>query len=210
MIKLADLQPFAGGQKRNCYFHPNDDNKIIKIIPPNKSPEVLHSQKFWLRRLLQNPEALNANRAESEKYEKLKKKLGNLRDKLPYLVEFFGKAETDLGEGLVFQAVKNFDGQISESVVSASETGGYDRVKLLESLKAFAAKSNDGLIFNDVGKNNVVVQILEPGHVAYKLWIVDGINCGPLIPISEYSNMYASIRKAKKIWQLKKFILKNF
>ena len=210
MIKLADLQPFAGGQKRNCYFHPGDDSKIIKIIPPNKSPEVLHSQKFWLRRMLQTPEALNANRAESEKYEKLKRKLGNLRDKLPYLVEFFGKIDTDLGEGLVFQAVKNFDGQISESVLRASETGGYDKPKLLEALKTFAAERNDGLLFNDVGKNNVVVQILRANHTDYKLWVVDGINCGPLIPISEYSNLYASVRKAKKIRQLKKFILKNF
>ena len=210
MIKLTDLQPFAGGKKRNCYFHPNDDSKIIKVIPPNKSPEVLHSQKFWLRRMLQNPEALNANRAESEKYEKLKQKLGDLRDKLPYLVEFFGKTETDLGEGLVFQAIKNFDGQISESVVNASETGGYDKAKLLVALKKFAAKSNDGLIFNDVGKNNVVVQILGADHADYKLWVVDGITCGPLIPISEYSNFYASVRKAKKIWQLKKFIMKNF
>ena len=210
MIKLADLQPFAGGRKRDCYIHPEDPNKVLKVVPPGKSPEVLMSEKFWLRRLFQNPEALDANRTESEKFEKLAKKFGDLYAKIPYLARYFGKAQTDLGEGLVFQAVKNYDGEISESVLVASETGGYIKSNLIAALKGLASNSNDGLIYNDVGKNNVVVQVLDPGHDAYKLWVVDGIQCGHLIPLSEYSSVFASVRKAKKIWQLKRFIQKNF
>ena len=210
MIKLTDRQPFAGGAKRDCYFHPDDDNKIIKVIPASKSPQALHSQKLWLRRMLQAPETFNANRTESEKFDKLKKKLGDLQEMLPHLVAYFGKVITDLGEGLVFQAIKNFDGTISENVKVASETGGYKKATLLQALKEFAVNRHDAVIFNDVGKNNVVVQVLDPDHKSYKFWIVDGINCGPIIPISEYSKLYAGARKAKKIWQLKRFILKNF
>jgi len=210
MIKISDRKPFAGGAKRDCYFHPEDPSKIIKVIPAGKSPEMLHSRKFWLRRMLQSPETFNANRTESEKFEKLRKKLGNLPEVLPHLVEYFGKTETDLGEGLVFQAIKNYDGAISENVLNASETGGYNKATLLEALKEFALNRYDAVIFNDVGKNNVVVQVLGADHKNYKLWIVDGINCGPIIPISEHSKLYASARKAKKIWQLKRFIIKNF
>ena len=211
MIQLSHLQPFAAGQKRECYVHPEDKDKIIKIIPAHKSPRALHSQKFWLRRMLQNPAALDANRAESEKFEKLEKKFGKLKDKLPYLVEYFGKTQTDLGEGLVFQAVKNFDGSFSESVLTASKKKrGYSKPKLLAALKKLAEKTYDGLIFNDVGKNNVVVQVLGANQTNYKLWVVDGINCGPLIPVSEYSSLYANVRKAKKIFRLKRFIIKNF
>ena len=134
----------------------------------------------------------------------------SLHKVLPHLVPYFGKTDTDLGEGLVFQAIKNYDGEISENVKDASETGGYNKATLLEALEEFATNRYDAVIFNDVGKNNVVVQVLSEDHKSYKLWIVDGINCGPIIPISEYSELYASARKAKKIWQLKKFIVKNF
>ena len=210
MIKLADLQPFAGGRKRDCYFHPDDSNKILKVVPPSKSPEALMSEKFWLRRLLQKPEALDANRAESQKFEKLAKMFGDVYLKIPYLARYYGKAQTDLGEGLVFQAVKNYDGKISESVLEASETGGYVKDNLIAALSGLDCNSDDGLVFNDVGKSNVVVQVLDPSHDKYKLWVVDGIQCCHLIPLSEYSNFFASLRKAKKIWQLKKFIQKSF
>ena len=213
MIKLSHLEPFAGGCKRNCYFHPEDENKVIKIIPPDKSPEVLHSQKFWIRRLFHTPESLDANRTEREKFERLRRKLGNLKEKIPYLVEFFGKAETDLGEGLVFEAIRNFDGTVSKSLTDACESGGYDQAKLLKALQSMTDTRGDATIYNDVGKDNVVVQVLKSDcedDPEYKFWVVDGIQCRALIPITEYSESYARIRKAKKIRQMRQFIVNNF
>ena len=213
MIKLSHLKPFAGGCKRDCYFHPDDENKVIKIIPSGKSPEVLHSQKFWIRRLFHTPESLDANRTEREKFEKLKRKLGNLKEKIPYLVEFFGVVETDLGEGLVFKAIRNFDQTVSESLEDASDSDGYRKEELLKALEGMNQTRGDATIYNDVGQHNVVVQILEPdleGDSEYKFWVIDGIQCRALIPITEYSELYARIRKAKKIRQMKKFIVQNF
>ena len=83
MIKLAHLTPFAGGCKRNCYFHPEDENKVIKVIPPDKSIRVLHSRMPWVRRLFHTPESLDANRTEREKFEKLQKKIHNLKESNP-------------------------------------------------------------------------------------------------------------------------------
>ena len=213
MIKLSHLKPFAGGSKRNCYFHPEDANKVIKIIPPDKSPEALHAQKVWVRRLFHTPESLDANQTECDKFERLRKKLGDLKQKIPYLVEFFGKTETDLGEGLVVQAIRNFDGTVSKSIRGALNSGGYDKAKLLKALEKMNQTSGDATIYNDVGEDNVVVQILKSDHESdfeYKFWVVDGIQCRALIPITEYSEFYARIRKAKKIGLMKKFIVKNF
>ncbi len=160
--------------------------------------------------MLQSPKALDANFAEHEKFERIARKFGDLKNAFPHLVEYFGKTQTDLGEGMIFQAIKNYDGQISESVDTARKTGGYNMDELLKALKRFAAIRNDGIIFNDVGKFNVVVQVSDADHTNYKFWIIDGINCGPIIPISEYSTLYANARKAKKIWQMKRFIVKHF
>ena len=213
MIKLSHLKPFAGGCKRNCYFHPDDKTKVIKVIPPEKSPEVLHAQKSWLRRLFHSPASLDANRTEREKFEKLRIKLGNLKQKIPYLVEFFGETETDLGEGLVFEAIRNRCGSISESIKEARDTGGYDKAKLLKALQGMKQTRGDATIYNDVGIHNVVVQIVEADRESdskYKFWVIDGIQCRALIPIAEYSESYARFRKTKKIGQMRDFIVDNF
>ena len=191
----------------------------LMITKSLKSFRQVNPQRFCIHKsfgfggLFHSPDSLDANRTECEKFEKLEKKLGNLKEKIPYLVEFFGKVETDLGEGLVFEAIKNTDGSVAQSLLDASERGGYDKAKLLEALQGMNQSRDDATIYNDVGKNNVVVQILNSDHESepeYKFWVIDGIQCRALIPITEYSESYARIRKAKKIWQMKKFIVKNF
>lgn len=153
---------------------------------------------------------MDANRGEHEKFEKLTRKFGDLKAAFPYLVEYFGKVQTDLGEGLVFQAIKDFDGSMSKTIESAGEIGGYNKPLLLEAVKTMAATRNDGSLYHDVGENNIVIQLLVPNHEQYKLWVIDGINNRALIPIAEYSTVYANIRKVKKILRLNRYIHKNF
>ena len=158
----------------------------------------------------QTPESMDANRGEREKFEALNRTFENLREAIPYLVEYHGQVQTDLGEGLVFQAIKNYDGTMSETIISAAETGGYNKANLLTALNFLKTVRGDSTIYNDVGKNNLVIQVLDAKHSQYKLWVIDGINCRALIPITEYLEVYAKVRKAKKIWAVKKYIQKNF
>ena len=210
MIRLSNQLPFASGCKRDCYVHPHNPDLVVKIIPPDRSIQVLHSKKLWLRRMLQTPESMDANRGEREKFEQLHNRFDNLQEAIPYLVEYHGQVQTDLGEGLVFRAIKNYDGTMSETIVSAVKTGGYSRANLLEALKFLTSIRGDSTIYNDVGKNNLVIQVLDSKHSKYKLWVIDGINCRALIPITEHFSMYARVRKAKKIWKVKRYIQKNF
>jgi len=209
-IRLSNRLPFASGCKRDCYVHPHDPDLVVKVIPPEKSTESLHSKKVWLKRMLQSPESMDANRGEREKFEELNRTFENLREAIPYLVEYHGQVQTDLGEGLVFQAIKNYDGTMAETVMSAAKTGGYNKARLLDALEPLKSVQGDSTIYNDVGKNNLVIQVLDAEHSQYKIWVIDGINCRAFIPITEYFEMYARARKAKKIWKVKRYILKNF
>ena len=90
---------------------------------------------------------MDANRGEHEKFEKLTRKFGDLKAAFPYLVEYFGKVQTDLGEGLVFQAIKDFDGSMSKTIESAGEIGGYNKPILLEACLLYTSPSpRDGLL----------------------------------------------------------------
>lgn len=153
---------------------------------------------------------MDANRGEREKYEQLNRRFDNLREAIPYLVEYHGQVQTDLGEGLVFQAIKNYDGAMSETILSAAQTGGYIKANLLRALEFLTSNRGDSTIYNDVGNNNLVIQVLDSQHSEYKLWVIDGINCRALIPITEHLSVYARVRKAKKIWKVRRFIQKNF
>ena len=210
MIRLSGKLPFASGCKRDCYVHPHNPDLVVKVIPPDRSIQVLHSKKLWLRRMLQTPESMDANRGEREKFEQLHKRFDNLQEAIPNLVEYHGQVQTDLGEGLVFKAIKNYDGNMSETILSAAKTSGYIKANLLDALEALKSIRGDSTIYNDVGENNLVIQVLDSEHSKYKLWVIDGINCRALIPITEYFAMYASVRKAKKIWMVKRYIQKNF
>ena len=210
MIRLSGQLPFASGCKRDCYVHPHNPDLIVKIIPPDRSIQALHAKKLLLRRMLQTPESMDANRGEREKYEQLNRRFDNLREAIPYLVEYHGQVQTDLGEGLVFQAIKNYDGAMSETILSAAQTGGYIKANLLRALEFLTSNRGDSTIYNDVGNNNLVIQVLDSQHSEYKLWVIDGINCRALIPITEHLSVYARVRKAKKIWKVRRFIQKNF
>ena len=153
---------------------------------------------------------MDANRGEREKFEQLHKRFDNLQEAIPYLVEYHGQVQTDLGEGLVFKAIKNYDGTMSETIRSASNAGSYSRASLLEALEFLTSIRGDSTIYNDVGTNNLVIQVLDSKHSKYKLWVIDGINCRALIPITEHFSMYARVRKAKKIRKIKRFIENNF
>lgn len=160
--------------------------------------------------MLQTPKSMDANRGEREKFEKLNRRFENLREAIPYLVEYHGRVQTDLGEGLVFKAIKNYDGKMSETISSAVKTGGYIKATLLDALSKLESVRGDSTIYNDVGSNNLVIQVLDAKHSKYKLWVIDGINCRALIPITEYIEMYSRVRKAKKIWKVKNYIQNSF
>ena len=99
---------------------------------------------------------------------------------------------------------------MSETINSAVKTGGYIKATLLDALSKLESVRGDSTIYNDVGSNNLVIQVLDSKHSKYKLWVIDGINCRALIPITEYIEMYSRVRKAKKIWKVKNYIQNSF
>ena len=39
-ILLSDLEPFAIGGTRKCFVHPEDANRCIKVLRPDRTPEA--------------------------------------------------------------------------------------------------------------------------------------------------------------------------
>lgn len=106
MILLKNIEPIAVSGPRACYLHPEDAGKVIKIV----------REKTFFRKN-------DANWQEWRHYHYLLKQHG----KLDFVNECYGFIETDLGEGLVWQCVRDDSGEISSTLTNIMKNpAGYD------------------------------------------------------------------------------------
>jgi hypothetical protein len=98
MIELQNKKNLiiGKGNERLCFIHPDDRSRIIKVnYKKNKSRDQ--------------------NKLEFNYFKSLKKR--NID--LGHIPNVYGKVQTDLGEGLVYDHIKNFDGSVSVTLYEA-------------------------------------------------------------------------------------------
>ncbi len=88
MLQIT-TDPIGMGKERACYVHPDDPRKAIKISIGEISVQSQREIKF---------------------YRKLQKR-GGVDEK--HIPKFYGLCETSLGQGIVVDLIRNYDGEIS-------------------------------------------------------------------------------------------------
>ena len=152
-IILTDKYFIARGGERDCYLHPLDYKKVIKIV---------HGYS----------DILNRNQNDLDyKYFKFLEKL-----KVPYshISKCYGYIDTNLGKGLIFDKVFDYNGKISISFLDTiiqNKFTKYEENELVEDLKNYLFKNN--ILFIDIGLYNVLCCEYEEGK--YRLIIIDGL-----------------------------------
>ena len=82
-------EPIGRGKERACYVHPDDPRKAIKISMGEINKKSKCEIKF---------------------YRKLKKR-GGVDEK--HIPKFYGLCRTNLGQGIVVDLIRNYDGEVS-------------------------------------------------------------------------------------------------
>jgi hypothetical protein len=177
MLKITS-QPIGKGRERACYVHPEDPRRAIKIPFGSDTEQTRRDIKFY-RRLE-------------------KRGLKQVR----HVPVYYGWAETNLGEGLVVDLIRNYDGEISAPLnwylaqgVPIEEFDPY-----LEELKESFLQ--DLIIFNhDMTIGNLLVQKSSAGSA--QLIAIDGL--GDTVAIDWLDNIpWLVRRKIRRRW--KRFI----
>nr|WP_235035101.1 YrbL family protein [Zhongshania aliphaticivorans] len=123
VYSLSGLSPFAEGGRRQCYIHPEYDERCIKVRRPDRPLEYLRSRRNFPKSIM--PLAtFDDSRKEYRTMKELDSKLGNFLYK--HVNHCYGFEETDLGAGLVCELITDADGQISSSLRNHIEHFGYD------------------------------------------------------------------------------------
>ncbi|WP_417328592.1 YrbL family protein [Halarcobacter sp.] len=179
MITLNKNLLIAKGGERDCYLHPDDNTKVIK---------TLHKKD----------EHNNQNELEYS-YMKYIRKRKNID--LSQVTDCYGYVNTNLGKGLVFDRVLDFDGTPSKSfryylankIISLDE-----QEKLINELKNYLEKNL--ILFVDTSLTNIFCPKISDN--SYKLIIVDGLGAkrtGIKFTLYKVSKTYTKY-KIKRQW----------
>ena len=91
MLTLESSALIGRGLRRECYFHPEDENKCIKVVVSGDHKETRREQSYY--RLLEKR---------------------NISWRM--LARFYGNVDTNLGEGAVFDLIRDYNGEISKTL----------------------------------------------------------------------------------------------
>jgi len=159
----------ASGGARDVYLHPNNENICIKIQRTNGHQNINEKNFF--------------------------KKHGNN----PIFPEYYGEVETNLGTGLAFELIKDFNGEISKSLIYYLKTNTITKKEAKNHIQEIANEAiSKRLLIHDGGLQNILLKKNKEG--GFVPILIDGFgekNSGIKNKLrTKYSTL--AIRKTKK------------
>ncbi len=177
MLTLESSSLIARGLRRECYFHPEDENKCIKVVVAGDHKETAREQSYY--RLLEKR---------------------NISWKM--LARFDGNIETNRGKGAVFELIRDHNGEVSKtleqyfSANNEADLNDQDLSPALPLLKQYLLKWK--IVTIALKPQNIVYKKITESEGV--LVIIDNIGNSDFIPICNYIDRMA-IRKIHRKWQ---------
>lgn len=150
-VTLNEELLIAKGGERACYIDPRDNTKVIKVLYSKEE----HNNQNKLEHIYMNY------------------LIKNKKD-LSLITNCYGYVNTNLGEGLVFDRVLDFDLTPSKSFryyIAQKLISMKEQEELLKDLKEYLEQN--GILFIDTSLTNIFCQKVNAKK--YKLIIVDGL-----------------------------------
>jgi PhoP regulatory network protein YrbL len=164
---------FVGkGLDRECYIHPQDSNRCVKITTSGDYTQSQDEIKIYGRLLKRNIS-------------------------WHHLARYYGAVQTDKGLGLVFDLVRDYDGAISQGLSSCSASVGRSVIeRALTDLKTYLL--HEKILVRDLNAENMLFRKDADG--SGRLLIVDGVGNNDYIPVADYIAWWAT-KKIERKWQ---------
>lgn len=177
MIDIDTRALIGKGLHRECYVHPDDSSLCIKVVVSGNIDE---------------------NRREAAYYGRLARR-GVSWEMLP---RFHGLEQTSLGEGAVFDLIRDHDGPVSHTLahyLGSTELSSRHAVALHQALVDLKQYLLD---------NRIITMTLKPKNILFqqraggqgRLIIVDNIGNSDFFPVANHSRWLAG-RKIQRKWK---------
>lgn len=200
LLHLKDQQPVAQGRMRLVYEYPGDPARLIKVIRPDAIDERWGTGQKWYKARRRYRQYISYMREIGE-YVAMWARYGRA---LPFVQKTVGLIETDMGLGLVLEAVRDREGCLAPSLST------------LISRRQFDAEAEGALetFIDEVMKSDVVVADLHPGNIVYSFTegighhfvMIDGLGLSTIIPFKIISQSLNRRSKLRHIERMRKRI----
>ena len=174
MLELID--EIGRGKERICFLHPQDQNKIIKVVHTLESKQMIR---------------------EIQIYRELEKRQDISYEHIP---KYYGEVTTDKGIGHIFDLARNSDGSAPKTlhwhIKNGTHLGAFHAH--LEKLRAYLLQHS--IVFcNDMSYDgNILVTESDDGSL--KLIIVDGLGDVAFIKWDNYLDYFVK-KKIDRRWK---------
>lgn len=182
-LNLDESALVGSGAWRNTYISPTNNNMVVKILHPHKSPEA---QKNFLSvkrsPLFRHTIIFDQNRYDLWHIKKLHARHGN---KIwQHFPKTYGIIPTNLGDGLLQQRILNVDTSEAPTMEDYLKEVG-NNAELTNATNRFLEfVSNNKILLRDNLPNNIIVQTVKGGKL--NLVMVDGYGNSEFIKVSNY------------------------
>jgi hypothetical protein len=200
-IPVSQLQPIGFGSQRYAFVHPDNPDLIIKVPHANyilrRSGERGKWYKKWSKKRLRVRHFLVFLREIKEHFA-----VRAAGDSIPpYMQTVVGFVETDIGMGVVTQAVRTADGELAPTLTSMLKQGRFDE----------AASRHLDEFFEWLLASPIVVGDLNPGNIVYgydpahgQVFVaIDGLGEKNLIPFNSMSSRMNRMAKLRRIRRMR-------
>jgi hypothetical protein len=180
MIHLDASLIIAKGGHRTCYQHPNDSQKCIKTL--HQPWQEINRRKNDPFRHLRKRRHYDENLVEHYELKKLKQKLGNQYTE--HFPQCFGFIETNQGQGLITDRIRDPDGKTSPTLQAHLRACGQNSEwrEAIDEYWNFLHKTR--VLVRDPLPRNLMVQRTEHGKL--RIIQIDGFGCSDFLPFSRW------------------------
>lgn len=197
ILTLSDQEPLTHGRSRLVFEHPDDPDLLVKVIRPEVVEDRFGGNTKWYKKRRRFGKFISYIR-EIQEFLAVRE---TSDEDAPFLQRIVGFARTDMGLGLVLEAVRWTDGSLAPNMATLISTGRYDD-KAQKALKVFLDELlNSDVIISDLNLGNIVyTHSEERGHYFV---LIDGIGNNNLLPfktISRRLNRRSKLGRFKRLY----------
>lgn len=208
MLLLKELTPIGSGVDRVVYPHPDNPGLCIKI-PKYRTGKDLEVQEFrdkvFCLTRLGNKDYLDYNFTDELYARELEKR--NSPEVFNHLPRCYSFADTDLGRGVVWEYIVDYDGSpclsLKDCESNPGQLGSNEKELLWGALDEFFAwQLKHAIMLREMAFSNTLVKQNAPQSI--QLYHIDAIGCVDLVPLAVYSREFARLRVRSKVHRFRK------
>lgn len=177
-LRLSERTPFAVGGRRLCFVHPNDPSRCVKV---NRRDDQRFGRLDKKGRLVpaRLRRGIDDNRQEHRSLTALRRRLG---DRYAHFPRCHGVCDTDLGDGLVIDLLRDADGRISRSIRQTLCEGVAlrDLKPAFDRFGEFLRRHN--IVTRALLDHNLVARHEDDG--SWTIFLIDGYGDPAFIPVA--------------------------